>query len=46
MVDKIIPGVPAKGRWVQLEGRPGHNPFFGKDMLECVKEIKAPEVMP
>jgi Cu(I)/Ag(I) efflux system membrane fusion protein len=46
MVDKTIPGVPAKGRWVQLEGRPGHNPFFGKDMLECVKEIKAPEVMP
>jgi membrane fusion protein, copper/silver efflux system len=46
MVDQIVPGVPAKGRWVQLEGRPGHNPFFGKDMLECVKEIKAPEVMP
>jgi len=46
MVDQIVPGVPAKGRWVQLEGRPGHNPFFGKDMLECVKEIKAPEVTP
>ncbi len=46
MVDQIIPGVPAKGRWIQLESRPGHNPFFGKDMLECAKEIKAPEVMP
>ena len=46
MVDQIIPGVPAKGRWIQLDSRPGHNPFFGKDMLECAKEIKAPEVMP
>ena len=46
MVDQIVPDVPAKGRWLQRQGRPGHNPFFGKDMLECVKEIKAPEVMP
>ncbi len=46
MVDQIMPGGPAKGRWIQVESRPGHNPFFGKDMLECAKEIKAPEVMP
>lgn len=46
MVDQIIPDAPAKGRWIQMESRPGHNPFFGKDMLECAKEIQAPEVMP
>ena len=46
MVDQIIPNVPAAGRWVQLGGRPGNNPFFGKDMLECVKEIKPGEAMP
>ena len=40
MVDQIIPNVPAAGRWVQLAGRAGHNPYFGKVMLECVKEIK------
>ncbi len=40
MVNQIIPNVPAKGRWVQLGTRPGHNPYFGADMLECVKEIK------
>lgn len=41
MVDRIIEGAPKVGHWVQLGGRPGHNPFFGSDMLECVKEIKA-----
>ena len=40
MVSQIIPDVPAKGRWVQLGTRPGHNPYFGADMLECVKEIQ------
>lgn len=40
MVNQIIPDVPAKGRWVQLGTRPGHNPYFGADMLECVKEIQ------
>ena len=43
MVDQIIPNVPAKGRWVQLGTRPGHNPYFGADMLECVKEIQPGE---
>jgi Cu(I)/Ag(I) efflux system membrane fusion protein len=40
MVDRIIDGAPKIGHWVQVGGRPGHNPFFGSDMLECVKEIK------
>ncbi len=46
MVDQIIPNVPAKSHWLQLTGRPGHNPYFGKDMLECVKEIKPGEAQP
>lgn len=46
MVDQIIPNVPASGRWVQLAGRAGNNPYFGKAMLECAKEIKAGEIMP
>ncbi|HEY1080822.1 MAG TPA: efflux RND transporter periplasmic adaptor subunit [Prosthecobacter sp.] len=46
MVDQIIPNVPSKGHWVQMSGRPGHNPFFGADMLECVKEIKPGEALP
>lgn len=40
MVDQAIPGAPKKGRWIQLEGRAGQNPFFGREMLECAKEIK------
>jgi membrane fusion protein, copper/silver efflux system len=40
MVDRVIDGAPKFARWVQTGGRPGHNPFFGKDMLECAKEIK------
>jgi Cu(I)/Ag(I) efflux system membrane fusion protein len=46
MVDQIIDKAPPKGRWVQASGRPGHNPFFGSDMLECVKEIKLGGAMP
>ena len=46
MVDQIIPNVPAKGHWLQISTRAGHNPFFGKDMLECVKEIKPGEALP
>jgi Cu(I)/Ag(I) efflux system membrane fusion protein len=41
MVNQIIDGAPKIGHWVQTGGRPGHNPFFGADMLECVKEIKS-----
>lgn len=40
MVNQAIPDAPKKGRWVQLGGRPGHNPFFGQEMLECAAEIK------
>ncbi len=41
MVNQIIDNAPKIGHWVQTGSRPGHNPFFGADMLECVKEIKA-----
>lgn len=40
MVNQVIPDAPKKGRWVQLSARPGHNPFFGKEMLDCAAEIK------
>jgi Cu(I)/Ag(I) efflux system membrane fusion protein len=40
MVDQAIPGAPKKGRWVQVAGRAGANPFFGKEMLDCASEIK------
>lgn len=35
MVDKAIPGVPKRGRWVQAEKRPIGNPYFGAEMLDC-----------
>lgn len=40
MVNQVIPNAPKKGRWVQMPGRAGENPFFGKEMLNCAKEIK------
>jgi Cu(I)/Ag(I) efflux system membrane fusion protein len=40
MVNQAIPDAPKKGRWLQIAGRPGHNPFFGKEMLDCAAEIK------
>lgn len=40
MVDQIVPEVPATGRWLQLSGRAGQNPYFGKSMLDCAKEIQ------
>ncbi|MGI8601768.1 MAG: efflux RND transporter periplasmic adaptor subunit [Verrucomicrobiales bacterium] len=40
MVDQAIAGAPKTGRWVQATGRPGHNPFFGKEMLECATPVK------
>ena len=40
MVDQAIPGAPKKGHWIQTNGRPINNPFFGASMLECGKEIK------
>lgn len=35
MVDRAIPGVPKKGRWVQAAGREIANPYFGAEMLDC-----------
>ena len=40
MVDQALPDVAKKGRWLQSGKRPGGNPFFGSEMLECGKEIK------
>lgn len=40
MVDQAIPDAPKKARWIQLPNREGENPFFGKEMLNCAKEIK------
>jgi membrane fusion protein, copper/silver efflux system len=40
MVGDAIPDAPKKARWIQLNGRPGGNPFFGAGMLDCGKEIK------
>ena len=40
MVDEAVEGAFKEGRWLQTEGRPGHNPFFGKSMLKCAEEIK------
>lgn len=40
MVNEAIPGAAKKGRWLQLGGRPGLNPFFGKEMQDCATEIK------
>jgi membrane fusion protein, copper/silver efflux system len=39
MVDKAIPGAAKRGRWLQLGGRPGLNPFFGKEMQDCANKI-------
>lgn len=40
MVDEALPDVPKKGRWLQTGDRPGANPYFGAEMLDCGKEIK------
>ena len=40
MVNQAIPGAAQKGRWLQVGGRPGLNPFFGKEMQDCATEIK------
>jgi len=40
MVNQAIPGAAKKGRWLQLGGRPGLNPFFGKEMQDCATKIK------
>lgn len=40
MVDQAVPGVAKKGLWLQTGDRPGNNPYFGAEMLDCGKEIK------
>lgn len=40
MVNEAIPDAPKKGRWIQLGGRAGLNPFFGREMQDCATEIK------
>ena len=40
MVDRAIPGVPKKGRWVQVAGREMANPYFGAEMLDCGVKVK------
>lgn len=40
MVDDAFPEGPKKARWIQTKNRPGQNPFFGKEMQDCGKEIK------
>jgi membrane fusion protein, copper/silver efflux system len=40
MVDRAIPGVPKKGRWVQGVGRDIANPYFGREMLDCGVKVK------
>lgn len=40
MVDRAVPGVPKKGRWVQAAGRNIANPYFGQEMLDCGEKVK------
>lgn len=40
MADRAVPDVPKKARWIQVGDRPGANPYFGAEMLECGKEIQ------
>jgi Cu(I)/Ag(I) efflux system membrane fusion protein len=40
MVDRAVPGVPKKGRWVQAAGREMANPYFGAEMLDCGEKVK------
>ncbi len=35
MLDKAVPGLPKKGRWMQLAGTNIRNPYFGAGMLNC-----------
>lgn len=46
MVDQIVPKAPATGRWIQVASRDGANPYFGKSMLNCAREIKPGEPNP
>jgi len=40
MADRAVLGAPKKARWLQTGDRPGGNPYFGAEMLDCGKEIQ------
>ena len=40
MVSDAFPQAPKKVRWIQTQDRAGLNPFFGKEMQDCGKEIQ------
>ncbi|MEK7952847.1 efflux RND transporter periplasmic adaptor subunit [Luteolibacter soli] len=40
MADEAIPGVSKKARWLQTADRPLGNPYFGKSMPNCGKEVQ------
>jgi membrane fusion protein, copper/silver efflux system len=40
MVKDAFPEAPKKAHWIQTGNRPGQNPFFGKEMRDCGKEIQ------
>ena len=40
MVNKVVPGAPKKGRWVQLAGTEIRNPYMGVEMSDCGSKIE------
>jgi membrane fusion protein, copper/silver efflux system len=40
MVDKVVPGAPKKGRWVQIAGTDIRNPYMGVEMVDCGSRIE------
>jgi Cu(I)/Ag(I) efflux system membrane fusion protein len=40
MVDKVVPGAPKKGRWLQLAGTEIRNPYMGVPMADCGKKVQ------
>ena len=40
MVNKVVPGAPKKGRWVQLAGTGIRNPYMGVEMSDCGSKIE------
>ncbi len=40
MVNKVVPGAPKKGRWVQLAGTEIRNPYMGVEMSDCGAKVQ------
>ena len=40
MVNKVVPGAPKKGRWLQLAGSSIRNPYMGVEMFDCGTKIE------